>query len=58
MPNKLIPWIKGATPDKPVATNINVRKRRYFGPWNLGCITTNMANVPKAPIYRPRNEGY
>ncbi|EXL90212.1 hypothetical protein FOIG_16530 [Fusarium odoratissimum NRRL 54006] len=43
MPNILIAWIKGTTPDKPVATNINVRKRRYSGPWNLGCNMTNMA---------------
>jgi hypothetical protein len=53
MPNTISPWIKGATPDKPVATNINARKRRYFAPWNLGYIVIKMVNVPKTPIYQP-----
>lgn len=50
------PWIKGATPDKPDATNINARKRRYFGPWNLGRIVIKMVNVPKSPIYQTRKK--
>lgn len=51
------PWIKGATPDRPVATNINARKRRYLEPWNLGCIVMKMVNVPKTPIYNMRKVG-
>lgn len=46
--------IKGATPDKLVATNINARKTRYFEPWILGCIVMKMVNDPKTPIYQPR----
>jgi hypothetical protein len=48
------PWIKGAIPDKPVATNIHALKRRYLGPWNLGCIVMKMVNVPKIPTYQSR----
>jgi hypothetical protein len=52
MLNTLSPWIRGATPHKPVATNINARKSRYFEPWNLGCNVIKMVNVPKTPIYQ------
>jgi len=56
MPNTVIPWINGATPEKPVATNINARKRWYFEPWNLGCSAIKMVDVPKPPTYQPMKE--
>lgn len=54
VPNRLSPWIKGATPHRPVATNINARKMRYFEPWNLGCMVMKMVDVPNSPISQSR----
>lgn len=46
MPNIVSPWMKGATPNNPVATKINAWKNLYYEPWDLDCADMKLVNVP------------